>query len=307
MLSSANILIINPDSEGRGRLREALRSVVAKGTYANARALKQALDQMRTEARYDFAFLSTEFDVTQLMEFLGSVKSLSSKQRPVLMLCLKAGDQSSSLVANLYANGAQGFVLEPYSPDQLLESMNVAKEKLSDSAESKEVRITEFLMGDAMRLLDEVADWRSAGHLGGGASGKDLKRVGASLKEAAAKIEPAKFENLLIEKFGSAKTNKKGVEPPKVAKKIKEAPHPGIELRATMAKRQLSKEKLLSITKIDPAELDGILAEQIAISEVTAEELARAMGNTAKHWLQRQKAYDVYIKDKEEAAKKAAL
>lgn len=307
MLKSARILVINPDSEGRGRLREALRSVVAKGAYANARALKPAIDQLRGDEKYDFAFLSTEFPPDQLLEFLGALKALSSKQRPVVMLCMKPQDQNSSIVANLYANGAQGFVFEPYSPEQLLEAMNVAQEKLSDKVQAKDVRITEFLLGDAMRLLDEVADWRSEGNLGSGFAGKELRRVAGSLKEAASKIDATQYHNLLIEKFSKATTKKKGVEPPKVVKKIREAPHPGLELRAIMTQRSLSKEKLLSIVKIDAAELDAILSGQTSVTEESARELARAMGKTSKHWMQLQHAFDQAKKEKEEAAKKGQM
>lgn len=307
MLNSAHIMVVHPDSEGRGRLREALRSVVLKGTYANARALKPAIDGLLSGQKFDFAFLSTQFPEDQLVEFLGSIKAMSEKQRPIVMLCLKPQDQHSSMVANLYAHGARGFVFEPYSPDELLSAMQIAQEKVSGQAESKDMRIAEFLLGDAMRLLDQVADWRSEGHKGGGAAGKELRRVASALKEAASKVDAAQFQGMMIERFGKATTKKKGLEPIKAPKKIREAPHPGVELRKIMTQRSLSKEKLLSIVKIEAAELEALLAEQVSITEQSARELSRAMGKTAKHWIQLQTAYDRYMKEKEEAAKKATF
>jgi addiction module HigA family antidote len=302
------ILLINPNSEGRGRLREALQSVVHKGSYTNSRELKHAFGELgNSEEKYDFAFLSTEFSSEPLLEFLGSVKTLSAKRRPILVLCLKPNDQNSSLVANLYANGAHGFVSEPYSPDGLMRAMEIAEEKSAGPTEGKEVRIAEFLLSDAMRWLDKVAERLSEGKRGGGVEGKELRRVAKSLQEASTKIDPVRYQKLLIEMFGRAETKKKGIEPAKVKKKIVEAPHPGDELRAIMAQRGLSKEKLLATMKVPGATLDALLSEQTSLTEEVARELARALGKTSKYWMNMQAAYDKMKKDKEEAAKKATI
>lgn len=302
MASDGRFLILDSNSDRRARLREVLKELLPKANISHSRSFQEALAELQTHTGYDCIFFSSSFRADETRKFLRDLAQLTLQPSPLLIVSLLPSDQGSAVVADLYVHGVHGFICEPFSSDGLWQLMNTTRqeaEKAIDNTE-KDLRITGFLVADAMRLLDEIADARSEGRLAPGYTGKLLREVSAALKASAEKIGREALEEILISKFMAAKTSKVGPDKGKIALgRKREVVHPGVEIEKIMEQRKLSKDKLLSVLKIEPAEFDQILAQQSPVTKELARELARVLGRTQEYWLEMQNDFDRQQKEKQ--------
>ena len=76
-------------------------------------------------------------------------------------------------------------------------------------------------------------------------------------------------------------------------------PHPGKLLRAELAARELSANKLALALRLPANRITGILRGERAITAETAVRLGRYLGTGAEFWMNLQAAYEISVVESE--------
>lgn len=295
MLRVSKVLIIDSSPQSRGRLREVLRSVLHKGQYEYARSLTEGLGRLNAAPGFEVVFISSAFAVDALRSAIAEIRALPLSPAPLVIIALRGDARDLTFATSLYVQGAHGLICEPYSPDDLSELIETAGDESVKSLDQtdKDRRAADFLLRDAMKLLDQYAEYRSSGRRGKGKVGREFHQVVSGFRAVAEKLPLPDFERVLVERFIRAKTTKQGpVAEKAVARPRILVPHPGAVLRDLMQARGVSKEKVLSVARIEEVLLDQLLNEQLSVDEELARDLARALGRTSIYWTGLQKAWD---------------
>ncbi len=302
------VVIADPNPEPRSRLKEVLKaSFDAK--IVNARALENCLESFQLN-KYHFAFISTRFGKEKINAFLSKLKSFPAANRPEVIICLSGAALDPTVVAQQYTQGVLGFLCEPFSAESVKSLMDSAKESEGGAvgATERERRAISFLLNDAVKNLDAVAERLASGERGGGFAGKALKEIGQALKERSKNVSPEVLADLMLEKFSKAKPAQRAAEVEKKTKKrLKAAIHPGAELKEIMAKRNLAEARLIELTGIPAEDFAKLLGEELEVTDKIARDLSRALGKTAAYWLGLQKAWNAYQAQQKEDDEKNKL
>src|SRR5262249_29916576 len=89
--------------------------------------------------------------------------NMKNGQDAAYVLIMKSTDQSSSTVASNVLIGADGFLLEPYSVDSLMEITRLADRIKKERSQAREVAAMKFLLGDVSNRIDAIAYLKSLG------------------------------------------------------------------------------------------------------------------------------------------------
>jgi len=207
MLKNLRILLIDGQTASRAQIREILKNVVFKLQLEYASNFKQALEIMEGEERLHSVIVSSLDDKSSLVEFLEKARSTPVGGATNYLIALRSTHQDSSYVADLYLHGVQGFICQPFSADEfshLLQSsaQSTGKEEVD---EEKTQRTLEFLIANAMRIVDLMAQQLISGKKRSGYLLKELQEVTQSLVKMNESIGQQVYEDLLIDCFQKAK------------------------------------------------------------------------------------------------------
>ncbi len=293
---SLSILIAGLNPDKRARLKEAIKSVLFKGTVQIAHALPQALEMLRGTESFQVMILPSALGKDKLAEFGKQLQELGLKNPPKIVVALQSSDKDSPYISQLFLAGFHGFICEPYSPEDLRRTLETIKETpaSSDESGSRDKKVAMFLLADMMRHIDLVALDIMKGNSTRGYAGKELREVAKSFQQAMAKIPDDDRVTMITEKFSQAKPFADRAGQHKSAKARLIASHPGVEVRQVMQKRGISKERLLPLLKLEAEEFTAILELRTPITEASAKELARVLGESSRYWLGLQKKFDDY-------------
>ncbi len=307
MLESFRSLILDEDSDSRGKFREVLQSIVVKGNAVLARNVRDACTRIDAGERLDAIFISSRLGKDKINEFLEKIRTNSKLEKTLRILNLKGTHQDSAFVAKTFMGGIDGFICEPYSADGLLSLIRELKEsksKVLDHSKRRNVGIT-FLVDDAIKQVDSMAVsmGRDPEKGGAGAGIRELKRISAELQTIAASSKED-LENILIEKFTAVEVARRA---PKIA--TGKAKHgavvvPGQALSQIISQRGVSTEKIRELLHLSEVEFERLLAGTYAIDHALAEKISHTLGNTVEHWLGIQKRYDAHLKAEEKKHQK---
>lgn len=280
----------------RVRLKEILKENFFKATIVSARNPRDEI--IRTSAGQQLHAVFTS-PFKPWSDFIGHLETIRSQTKALgakLIVCLPVREQQSSLVAELYMVGVDGFLCEPYSPDEVKRLFDLFEELAEEPVptSNKHNSIANFLIDDACRKVSKLADRKRKGQ-GGGFDLKDLKRISSQINGLMPSLSEEKYVDLLMHHLSKAEPaqykvaeSKKGRKP----KKLLPGVHPGKVVQDIMDSRGLTKDRLLDVLKIEAEEFDQLLEQKLVVTKPIARELARVLGETASYWVEMQAAFE---------------
>ncbi len=164
--------IVDSDLDSRMRLKQATSSVHNFGKVQQIAALKEAVSKLSGPDKCDVVFISYKFDQSEVTQFIKEAKQTPHGQDAAYVLVLRGQDQDSQTVASNVMIGADGFLFEPYSVDNLIEITSLAARVKRERSKSREAAALKFLITDVMNQVDLIAFLKQSGY-----------EVGRSLKK----------------------------------------------------------------------------------------------------------------------------
>ena len=159
-----NALIINSDIDARMRLKSATTSVIQFSKVQLLTNLNEGLSRLEGGHVCDVLFVSYSFEKDEVKQFIKDAKGTKSGEDAAYILVLETGEQDSSVIAENVLIGADGFLFEPYSVDQLVEITNLAARVKRERAEEREQAALTFLLKDMMHQIDLIAYLKANGY-----------------------------------------------------------------------------------------------------------------------------------------------
>ena len=294
------VLLAEPDTARRVRLREALRNV-RKIDTTDARTVLE-IDRELEERQFDLIAVSSGFDLEAIKRLLRNLANGPRSRLTPVVLALRAEERAAPFVAEMYAKGIVGFICEPYSVEMLTDIMSLAAEAKDNPIDdkAKDKLASQFLLGDALKQFEKIVQMRADGQTSAGYVGRTFRDNMSAFHDTVATLSKDELADMLLEEFSKAKPKPVEGSVVKKKKKLSPAVHPGEELRDLMKTRGISKEQFLANAKISPPEFDEILACTRALTKESAAEVARVIGRSADYWLALQTKHTAYQAQLEE-------
>lgn len=158
-----DVLIIDPDSESRGKLKQAAMALTTFKKVLTISNLKEGLTKASTREGFDIVVLSYRFSQDETARFVEAAKSTEGGKEWAYMLVLKSAEQKNQVVAQGVIGGIDGFLFEPYSADNLREMAEItARVKHKNAVKRKQAAIT-MILKEVIAHLDAVAFYQSKG------------------------------------------------------------------------------------------------------------------------------------------------
>ena len=176
MNSKFDALLVDPDLQSRMRLKQATSSVAAFGTVQQVGDLKQASAAISSSEECDVVFLSSRCGKDDIKSFVATAKQSRQGQDAAYVLLLGANDQAGSSVATNVLIGVDGFLVEPYSVDSLVEITQLAARVKKERSSAREKIAIRLLVHEIMGQIDIVAQLKKGG-ASAGISSKSLRET----------------------------------------------------------------------------------------------------------------------------------
>jgi plasmid maintenance system antidote protein VapI len=212
----------------------------------------------------------------------------------VIIVLPSSSALSSSTIATLYLEGVAGFVSDPYTSEDLSELVTKIMEqrtkKISIEENVKTRKASNFLLADAMSLIDEVARLRYEGKEGGYAL-RDLKALSSNFANYYAQ-DPEKYMDAMVELFQKAKAPAWAKGTARKQAKVKISKHPGVVVWELMAERGIAEDRLPALLRVDAPTAAALVRGQVPVDKPMAESLSRIFGMSPREWLKMQVEFD---------------
>ena len=290
-------LIVTENTGARVRLKEALTRVVAKHESCHAQNAKEALKVVIKEQDIAAVFIHSKIsqeDIEWLQTRIGDAKP---KYKPIFSIMLHVDQNVSEYISKHYLSGVEGFLKEPFTTNDVNDLMEIALKNRKEqiAAEEKELQALQFMIRDAIHLVDQAALERSQQNgKGGGFPLKRMKRLKLRVRGLSEKFSVEQLESLACfeieeqaEKLDLSKFKKRVIE-------VKFAEHPGVILSKVLEERSLTPERLGELLIVEDEQLFELLAGKASVNLALSKDLARILGNTEDYWLSLQSEFDEY-------------
>lgn len=293
-LQGLRTLIVDGNTEHRSRLRQALASIVFKGKIEQSRSESDALTALE-DAKEPFhcIFVSSALHCSSIGSFISKAQGFESGSLSAFIISLAPEHVTSADVAKFYLEGAQGFISEPYSAQEIQELVNLALTQKEKERKDLELRTgaVDILAAEAVQIIDDVAQKTAQGK-SAHKEKRDMSRATSRFRETSETLPVWELEKILFRRFLDAEIPK-GYQPRRIAKQKSEVVlHPGAIISKIMKDRRLSEERIRANLKMDQAVFDAILEGSGSVDETMAREISRIFGHGYNYWLDAQKKYD---------------
>jgi CheY-like chemotaxis protein len=199
-----NGMIADPDLQTRMRLKQATASVVQFGEVIQIGHLNEAIGRLDEGKRWDVIFISHHYTDEEVAKFIARAKELKGGQDTAFIQVMKNSDQKNAAIAQAMMRGADGFLFEPYSVDQLIEITDLSARIKRERSDMRESLAMTLILGDIMTQLDLVAFLKASG-FEVTRSATRLKELCASLKGSATTPENlARYHGIALKLFVEA-------------------------------------------------------------------------------------------------------
>lgn len=150
-------MIIGSNLDVRMRLLHAVKSVIDFGKCDVQSSLSEATAKLRSNSeQIDIIFLSYEFACDNITEFAKSARTFSSSRDGALIKLLPANTAVDDSLSSSLMAGTDGFLIEPYSCDDLVEIAHLSSTVKKGRESTREIVAARFLVKDIIRLLDAM-------------------------------------------------------------------------------------------------------------------------------------------------------
>lgn len=158
-----DILIIDPDTQSRGQLKQAALCLPTFKKVFFAGNLEEALARTGSHENVDVVVMSNKFPFEEISGFIASAKGTPKGTEWAFVSLLKAADRTSKVVADSMMVGIDGFLLEPYSADNLKEMAELTNRVRLRNADSRKRGVLKMLLQEIRDHLDALAFYTSQG------------------------------------------------------------------------------------------------------------------------------------------------
>lgn len=294
-LDRLTTLTLIPDPNSRARLREILASVIYKGEFKFGRSNSDVMSTLQANREIEIVFVGFSHGAEKIQELIKEIEVAGLRDHHAFIISFeRENTKFSSTVIEMYMQGVDGFLKEPFSADDVRDLLLSVRDKLNrrkKDAAARAAKSVAYIASQAVPLIDEIWLRRIQGDKQGGAAIKELKNLSSTLgtlqrdyPEIYEQVLPGIFENVPVPESFEELKRKQGT-----SKLVKP---PGFFASELMEQRGLSRDRILGIVRISPEDFDGILAGTVVLTEEYARELSRALGKTAREWMTMQRRYD---------------
>lgn len=150
-------IVIDSDTQARIRLKSATQSVVQFQVVDLHDSIDEVLARLENSGHIDIIFISRRFSQREIDAFIERAKQTPGGQDSAYVIVLGTSKQDSQQVARNVLSGADGFLLEPFSVDNLAEITSLAARVKMERSQQREAAALRFLIRDVMKQLDKLA------------------------------------------------------------------------------------------------------------------------------------------------------
>jgi plasmid maintenance system antidote protein VapI/CheY-like chemotaxis protein len=298
-LEHLNILLVDCKTGSRSQLREILKSVVYKLKLVSAPSFPAGIKALKeNEERFDVLLVGSHESKEDLINFVHSLRSEAQDLKAPLILALHSEHQDTTYIADIYLEGVQGFLCEPYSADELARLLvtvqeGPAEEEVEDK--DKKCKTADFLLSSAVTLIDKMCLQMINGKERSGVTMKSLRGISQSLSRVTEDLAE-EYGDILYLRMRRSKPSGRVPRAERTVVREKVV-HPGILAHQLFLKRELSAEKVIPIIRLSEEELQELFVGEMEVDEPVAEALSRVFGQNAKYWLDMQKSFSASVQN----------
>lgn len=210
-ISKLEAIAIDNDIQARMRLKQATMSVPLFGKVVMCGTIYEGFAKMEsTDLDIGVVFFSSKFPQDERADFVKRAKDLKSGRDSAYVVVMDTGNQNAAKIASSVMQGADGFLLEPFSVEQLVEITRLATRVKRERTFKREKIALSLMIREAMAQLDMVAFMRGVGVEPSTAMRK-LKELTDSLPSLSPELKRVYLE-LLVEEFQNAPIPKKSLQ-----------------------------------------------------------------------------------------------
>ncbi len=294
-LTKLSTIIVNPDPDGRSRLKEIIKNCIHKANLHTYSSTKDAIKGIKRDSRIDVIFLSLSLEPQTIKAFIAEASSRLNRTSPLFILTLDDRSVTSMTRAtSLYLEGVSGFVAEPFSVDdiqKLLIAVYEHQKKIDQMFKRK--KSIELLLNEAIQILDPLTIVALNENGQPGTELRDLRRISASI-DPLYTLDPALYIETALEIFEAVPAPSTEPSSKKSRADRGKVLHPSRAADDIMNKRKLSFEQLSLSGKVTPEDFKGFLLGERPVTDELATELARLFGGAPKDWTLMQERYDFF-------------
>ena len=160
-LDHLTALTLVPDRWSRALLRETFTTVAYKGELIGAHTAANALSLLQCNPRIEIVFIEFSLGQEAVNQFIADLNAQGMGQKFGLVTTVgKSGPQLTSRLIDMYLKGIDGFIVEPYSSDDLrclllrvIERVRTTRLEMHTRA----IKAIDLLVQEATNCLDQVA------------------------------------------------------------------------------------------------------------------------------------------------------
>lgn len=203
-----NVLIIDPDSASRGKLKQVALALTTFKKVHTISNLREGLAMTSPHESIDIVCLSYRFEEKDIGKFIETAKATEGGKEWAYMAVLKSAEQKNQVVANGVITGIDGFLFEPYSADNMREMAEITAKVKHRNAMNRKKAAMKMILKEVIEHIDAVSFYKS--------KGKDPITAKKRLAESCQSLRKFRGEvfdvyvEMAIELFGAA-------QPPAVA------------------------------------------------------------------------------------------
>lgn len=180
MFQPIDVIIVDPDFDRRMNLKSATRSVTDYGKVSFASSFSTALKMLREEIPMVIVMISSGLPEAEIVKFVQEGKATRNGVDSAYVLIMRPEDQTSAEISSAVMNGIDGFLLEPFSVEALVNTSHLARTVYQQRKHARIEAAIEILVRDALENLDIVAKELQSGK-GPGPAIRSLRDLGSSI------------------------------------------------------------------------------------------------------------------------------
>ncbi|MGA1192464.1 MAG: helix-turn-helix transcriptional regulator [Bdellovibrionota bacterium] len=297
MKRSIKALTISSNHFVRRCLKESLQLAQREVRVLQATGWRDALSLVERNRDIDAIFVYSLIPVQEVETLRNGIRERAPEAHPIFIIALHPSHLERTYVSQKLLEGFEGFIREPFSADEVNEIINVVLEKRQNSTEKEcgSLKILQFLVKDALSLLDHAAFERfQQNNKGGGFAFRKMRflkdklfsfEISANEEQLLRMLETEveiQSEYLDLTKFERKK------------KKVRYAEHPGKVITRIIESRNLTEERLCQMLSSDTEHVLKVLQEEEGLTPELATQLSRVLGKPTDYWISLQSAYEKY-------------
>jgi len=197
-----NVVIVEPDSSLRMRLKQATNSLGEFGQTLQVPGLadvQRKLDEEHDLRSVDILFVSSRFPRESIKSFTATALRNPKTQDAAFVMLIEQAATSSSVMGEMLLCGADAFLCEPYSVDELVKMCAIASSVRKDRSAAREAAALKLILADITKGLDVVWQMHALNYQGGVANERfkqNCSKLGFLNSESLERLQ-----NLIIDTF----------------------------------------------------------------------------------------------------------